>query len=333
MVPHFKEGNVDAGMLAGVEEVIKILTDPAYAEEIKESEESSNFSGTSSLTFFFTLCWIIVGPVMFFSSRKTGFSDSIQRPQNKPNSEISKAQWWVFFFLLPILLATYLAYNDHGFITAAGLYGYFAVLGLHKYYRVITRGNVWLKKGMYHAVYSFYKENGWMGWAIFVPIPFAFLLRSYKNRIQAVREHPRDCHQCKKKMKRLSEATEDAHLPKEHQFEENIQSVDYDVWICSSCSSVSVEQYVNEKTKYVVCPKCKTMAFYIESTTTLTHATTSSTGEEETIKLCQYCNNRERTTATIPVISTSSDSSSSSSDSGGSYGGGDSGGGGASSSW
>jgi uncharacterized protein len=333
MVPNFKGGNTDAGMLAGIDEVIKILTDPAYAEEIKEPAESSNYSGTSSLTFFFTLCWIIVGPVMFFASRKTGFSDSIQRPQNKPNSEISKSQWWLFFFLLPILLATYLAFNDHWFITVAGLYGYFALLGLHKYYRVLTRGNVWLKKGMYQTVYSFYKENSWMGWAIFFPIPFAFLIRPYKKRIQAVREHPRDCHNCSKKMTRLSEATEDEHLPKEHQFEENLQSVDYDVWICSSCNSVSVEQYVNEKTKYAVCPKCKTYAFYTERTTTLTHATTSSTGEEETIKLCKYCNNRERTTATIPMISTSSDSSSSSSDSGGSYGGGDSGGGGSSSSW
>jgi uncharacterized protein len=34
MVPHFKEGNFDQGILAGVEEVNKILTDPKYAEEI-----------------------------------------------------------------------------------------------------------------------------------------------------------------------------------------------------------------------------------------------------------------------------------------------------------
>ncbi|MDZ7648678.1 MAG: hypothetical protein U5K54_16680 [Cytophagales bacterium] len=90
---------------------------------------------------------------------------------------------------------------------------------------------------------------------------------------------------------------------------------------------------MNEKTKYAVCPKCKTYAFYTESTTTLTHATTSSTGEEEIVKLCKYCNNRERAIVKIPMVSTSSDSSSSSSGSGGSYGGGDSGGGGSSSSW
>lgn len=334
MVPAFKEGNVDAGMLEGIDEVIKILSDPVYAEEIAEPVVSSNYLDKPFLTYFFILCWIIFGPIIFFASRKRGFSNSIQTPQDKPNSKISKGQWWWLFYLLPILLATYLALTNQWILNLVGLYGYFALLGLHKYYRVITRANVWLKKGMYHTVYSFYKENsGWMGWAILFPIPFAFLVRPYKHKMQAVREHPRDCRQCGKKMKRLSEATEDEHLPKENQFEENLQSVDYDVWICSSCNSVSVEQYVNEKTKYAVCPKCKTYAFYTESTTTLTHATTSSTGEEETIKVCKYCNNRERTTVTIPMVSTSSDSSSSSSSSGGSFGGGDSGGGGASSSW
>lgn len=334
MVPAFKEGNTDAGMLAGIEEVFKILTDPAYADELREPDKTSDFSDASSLTFFFAMGWFIVGPFVFFMKRKSGYSNSIQTSSDKPNSKISKGQWWLLCYLLPLGLATFLSFNNDWVLIALSFYGYFIFMALLKYLRVLSRGNAWLKKGLYSTVYTFYKENSkWMGLVILFPIPFAFLIRPYKRKMQAVREHPRDCHQCGTKMNRLSEATEDKYLSKEYQFEENLKSVDYDVWLCAACGSVSVEQYVNERTKYAACPKCKTYAFYTERTTTLVHATTSSTGEEEIIKRCKYCNNRERTTITIPMISTSSDSSSSSSDSGGSYGGGDSGGGGASSSW
>ncbi|MDZ7648679.1 MAG: hypothetical protein U5K54_16685 [Cytophagales bacterium] len=167
------------------------------------------------------MIWFFIGPFIFFSNRKDGYSNSIQTLTTKPNAKISKGQWWLLNYLLPLLLATFLAFNSQWFLIALSLYGYFIFIALLKYVRVIKRGNAWLKKGMYSTVYTFYKENNrWMGWAIFFPIPFAFLVRPYKQKMQAVREHPRDCHNCGKKMTRLSEATEDEHLPKQNQFEE-----------------------------------------------------------------------------------------------------------------
>jgi uncharacterized protein len=39
MVPEFKNGNYSAGILAGIQQVNKILTDPQYAEELKSPKK------------------------------------------------------------------------------------------------------------------------------------------------------------------------------------------------------------------------------------------------------------------------------------------------------
>lgn len=151
-----------------------------------------------------------------------------------------------------------------------------------------------------------------------------------------IRTKPRDCKNCGQKTHRLDEVAEDEYLSKESQFEETLKSVDYDVWKCTACGEISLEAYINEKTEYSECPKCKTHAFYTASTTTKVAATTSHSGTREIVKTCKYCNHRKVSTETIPKIvvsSSSSSSSSSSRSSGGSWGGGRSGGGGASSSW
>lgn len=335
MVPFFKDGKIDAGILAGVEEVNKILSDPAYAEEIKEVDKAPDISDQAAISFLFVFAWFFVGIIIFFVKRKRGFSNSKHAPDKKlPSAKISSWQWLLLVYLFPMILGVILPYAHRWDVYVGGMYGYIGLLSLSKYNRVIARGDQWLKKGEYHTVYNFYKENNrWLGWAIFFPLPFAFLISLYKKKMVAVRTYPRDCHSCGKKMNRLDETAEDEYLKKEFQFEETLKSVDYDVWKCPSCNATSIEQYLSDKTEYRACPKCKTYAYHTESTTTLSHATTASTGEEEIIMACKFCGERDRSTITIPMISTSSDSSSSSSDSGGSYGGGDSGGGGASSSW
>ncbi len=336
MVPFFKEGKIDAGILAGIEEVNKILNDPTHADEIKEVNKALDISDQAAISMLFVIAWFLIGLIIYFVKRKRGFSNSRHAPDKKlPSAKISSWQWLFLVYLFPMILAVILAYAHRWDVYVGGMYGYFGLLSLGKYNRIITRGNEWLKKGEYHTVYNFYKENNrWLARAIFFPLPFAFLIGLYKKKMEAVRTYPRDCHKCGKKMNRLDEAAEDEYLKKESQFEETLKSVDYDVWKCPSCSSISIEQYLSDKTEYRACPKCKTYAYHTESTTTLSHATTTSTGEEEIIMACKFCGERDRSTITIPMISTSSDSSSSSSsDSGGSYGGGDSGGGGASSSW
>ncbi len=344
MVPFFKEGNTDAGMMAGVEEVSKILTNPTYAEELHAEEKGLGISEQTGLSVFFIFCWFFVGLFLFFSKRKREFSNSKLAPKNVPTANMSSGQWLLFVYLMPMLLAVLLAKAERWDVLIGGLYGYFGLLTFIKYNRIISTANKWLKKGQYQAVHNFYKQNlSWTDSAVIFPIPLAFLIPSFKRKAEVVRTYPRNCHKCDKPMSLLSEAAEDEYLSKEKQYEETLKSVDYDVWKCASCSAVTTERYPNNKTEFSACPKCRTNAYYTLSTSILKSATTTAKGEEEIIKSCKFCNHRHRALEIIPmiVISTSSSSSddsssswsSSSSDSGGSWGGGDSGGGGASSSW
>ena len=63
MVPEFRKGDYNAGMLAGVQQVVKILTDPAYAEELREpaAEEGSAWVGfVTFLVMFLAIPLIII---------------------------------------------------------------------------------------------------------------------------------------------------------------------------------------------------------------------------------------------------------------------------------
>ncbi len=339
MVPHFKEGNVDAGILAGVEEVNKILTDPKYAEEIRDDKPSaSDVSDQAAIYFLLGVVWFVVGVIIYFVKRKSGFYHSPQTTHDVPTDKIGAGAWWLWYYVVPLVALFFLTSTTDwmpGLITA---YGYVGLLGLSKYARVAKESNTWMNKKEFHAVYNFLNDQKgeMIARAIFFPIPFVFVWILLKRKIASIRTTPRECANCGKKCVRLDEVKEDEYLPKESQFEEQLKSVDYDVWKCSACGETSIEAYINEKTEYSECPKCKTHAFYIVSSTTKVSATTSHDGKREIVKSCKYCNHRNVSTETIPmiVVSSSSDSSSSSSnDSGGSFGGGDSGGGGASSSW
>jgi uncharacterized protein len=87
-----------------------------------------------------------------------------------------------------------------------------------------------------------------------------------------LRRRPRICEQCKQPRQLLGESEDDAHLDQGQRLEENLGSVDYDVWWCESCEDARIERYGAFFTSYSKCPQCdyKTKS---ESSTTLVHAT------------------------------------------------------------
>jgi len=335
MVPRFKKGNIDEGMIAGIEEVAQIISSPNSAEVVNENE-NNDVSDLGGISILAALVWLIGGPGYFFANRKSGFANSKTFYVNGPHTTIKKGNWWLWYYILPIMLLVTITFISNLIIFFGSLYVFLMLSAVGKYSRMIRSGNEWLKKGDYRTVYDFYQKNKAVkGLAFLFPIPFAFLVSNFKNRLLEARQHPRPCKNCKQLISApLSEADEDELLTEETIFEETLKSVDYDVWKCNHCGEFHYEMYINPKTKFTQCPKCSTYALYTASSFTRVAATTSSSGVLEIIKQCKYCNQKTIVEETIPMISTSSDSSSSSSsDSGGSWGGGDSGGGGASSSW
>ncbi len=177
----------------------------------------------------------------------------------------------------------------------------------------------------------------WYWWLAICLAPIAplwFLWRWVRIR------HHRRCRTCKIDRYLLDEKADDKYLESGQVTEERLGSVDYRVYVCGQCSSMSIMPDRAWFSGYSKCRKCRYRTMTVSSTT-ISAATYDSSGTGQSTEDCKHCGHHATRTYTIPRLtrpsSTSSSSSYSSSSSGGSsgssYGGGSSGGGGAGSSW
>lgn len=343
MVPHFREGNTDAGMLAGVEEVIRIISNPEYADEVKAGE-SSQTSGVEWAARIFSIVWAVILAIVFLANLSKGFSDSKNASKRVPSASLSIGQWLLLVFLLPMVLAYLLGTTNSWLLLTGGLYVYFGMLVLMKYNRIIKRAYAWLRKDKLPEAQDFMKaHNVWSEWSLLFPLPFIFLGGHYRKRMAGLRTQPRQCKTCDRPMALLQSAVAKNFLTEQQQFEEKIKSIAYDVWQCPGCASAVIQKYPSETENYERCPKCRTCA-YQSSYKTLKAATVYEAGREQITRTCKYCAYTTKRESAIPKkekeqvryashSSGSSYGSGSSGSAGGSWGGGSSGGGGASSKW
>ena len=139
-----------------------------------------------------------------------------------------------------------------------------------------------------------------------------------------LRNRPRICPTDGSKMSKLAEHWDDRYLQDGQILEENLNSIDYDVWQCSKCDHTIIEAYKSWFSRYKACKNCQYKT--VESDSTVLQAATSySSGRKRIDYTCKNCNEQWSVEKIIPVKKSSSSSFSSS--------GGSSGGGGASGSW
>lgn len=346
MVPQFKNEDYDAGIIAGVEEVVNILNNPAYADELRDESKKS----TNGWYSFFTWALLIGGVTLliwFLILNMNGsFSDSKKTKKAQdlyPEMRLKRWEWLVGFGAIPVALLvgfnyTTLDTDNHILIFLVILYSYFVITMFFKRIRMKKVVDRLTEKKDYFGVTQFFSEyqGFWLFTAIVFPLPMLFLFFQYLSRKNFFRNHPRDCKSCGKPLTKVLEKDDDQYLQKGQVKEEELRSVDYDVWLCSACQSTEVWNFINRFSKYEPCPRCKTRAFFKESDKTITSPTYSSSGKGQITKRCKFCNHINTSTYTIAKLTRSSGSGSSGGSSGGgggSWGGGSSGGGGASSSW
>lgn len=130
---------------------------------------------------------------------------------------------------------------------------------------------------------------------------------------------------------------ESAYLDQGQLMEEKIGSRSYEIWIDQTSNETKLVPW-DENAGYIDCPQCHYRTFETGLTHTIRSATYSSQGLEERFDKCKNCGHRvSHGEHTIPVKVRSSSRSSggggSSSSGGGSFGGGSSGGGGAGGRW
>jgi len=176
---------------------------------------------------------------------------------------------------------------------------------------------------------AYRREPGkyWGGGALELVLALALgipVVRTYRRR------RPRRCPQCGQMMRRLTESEDDQKLMPGEIKEENLRSVDYDVWLCDNCGSWLRLRYPHWFSKYRRCPQCghKTL---VETVETLVKATTQHGGRERVHERCEFCRYRMERERTTPRLSSSSGGGSGGGGGGGGggFGGGSAGGGGA----
>lgn len=191
------------------------------------------------------------------------------------------------------------------------------------------RSHIWL-----YCVASFMS----LGSALIFLIIDLLLYKSYRNR-------RRRCDTCGARMRKLSEEEDNLLLNPSQDFEEKLDTVDYDVWECPSCGTIERFPFRKNQTKYTECPNCHTIAMCLTCDKIIVPPTVRRPGRGEKIYSCRFCGHQKHEHYVIPkkdsaaplaagiALGAMSGHGGSGSGFGGGFGGGATGGGGASGGW
>jgi len=294
MIPEFKNENYDAGIMAGVDMMIKIIKEEPVPELTSDDNNRNFFIWTTVILFvlFGLLPWLwlsyngkrIIGDKKHQTnaSRYTAF-----------NSSKNSTFGCLFFLLVPILF----------FVLFTALFISWKVLLL-----------------------------------VLVPLLAAILPVNIwaKQKMKKIRQAPIPCNVCGGTMLILPKTENSHNLNSSQQFEQQLRSVDYDVFKCENCQKKEVFKFESSSEKYSVCSTCGTKSSVKKNQKTIKRPTYSSSDMREVEYTCLFCQYKKTKQEVIPRLRHSSSSGSSSSrsrSSGGSFGGGRSGGGGSTSRW
>lgn len=162
-------------------------------------------------------------------------------------------------------------------------------------------------------------------------------------RMKRLRNKPHRCMNCGHKMRKLDEETDNQYLTPAQDFEERINSVDYDVWLCPQCNATDILPFVNKQSSYTVCKQCGARACTMSGDHILRQATTSREGQGVKNFTCRHCHAVTSIPYVIPILAAPIIIGGGGGErggfgggggfSGGSFGGGMTGGGGSTGSW
>ncbi|MBK8807432.1 MAG: TPM domain-containing protein [Bacteroidales bacterium] len=229
------------------------------------------------------------------------------------SSETTYASKWEPFYLFFLIYG--FLYFLYFVIFLIVKYKVGKIADLHKRYHSMNAYAVWV-------------------WMFFFPIAAIPIYIYVKKQRSLWRNSPRISPNTGEIMFKLDETDEDAYLKSGQITEEQIRSVDYDVWISGIEGDVLILPYKRMFNNFNACPKCSFITYKLQKDTVLKSPTTISTGVGERTYECKHCKYIKVETYVIAKVSKSSSGGrSGGSSSGGSFGGGRSGGGGSGSSW
>ncbi len=119
-----------------------------------------------------------------------------------------------------------------------------------------------------------------------------------EKRLKVLRYKPRISPKTGKPMKLLSEAEEDAYLDEGMQAEENLFSMDYDVWKDEETGHIKIEKYSGHL-HAIRCPECNYQTFKVVREEIIKQPTEMEMGELLKHYQCGYCGHKAKKTVSL----------------------------------
>ncbi|MCS7086773.1 MAG: TPM domain-containing protein, partial [Bacteroidia bacterium] len=330
LVPKFKAGLYDEGVVEVVNALGRRLAERGASVELDGMEAETQHSKPWTLYLVFMGFYALVA---FLTWNKAENARRAWRFQNGLENNVSKKEkrslkakkvivpplprFGLALVLTPfpaLMSLTFFAADNVDASTLWGgliLFGYFSLLFavlVNRIYRTL-------------AIYKHYGSDPyvvrqkltqdhslwWLTLVFFLPV-FALYYIIYWIAKRRLRAAPRNGPKTGLPMRRLSEQEEDQYLSPGQQKEEQLRSVDYDVWVTPNGEEVTILRYPSFWSVYEDCPECKHKT-RSKSTTTLVRPTYTSSGTGQTVYLCRFCGHQEVKTFVIPKLEYSSSGS------------------------
>ncbi len=122
-----------------------------------------------------------------------------------------------------------------------------------------------------------------------------------EKRLKKLRYKPRISPKTGKPMKLLSEEEEDVYLDEGMQAEEDIFSVDYDVWVDEETGYTKIEKYAGHL-HALQCPECNYQTFRVHKEEILKAPSTTEEGELMKHFECGYCGHKAKKNYKIAML-------------------------------
>jgi uncharacterized protein len=90
-------------------------------------------------------------------------------------------------------------------------------------------------------------------------------------------------------MTKVNQKHQSKFLDKGQQLEQDLESVDYDVWVTKDLKETHIEPFYNHLSCYKTCEKCKYVTYYQVYDKVVIPSTYSDLGEGEIKKECKFC--------------------------------------------
>jgi DNA-directed RNA polymerase subunit RPC12/RpoP len=119
-----------------------------------------------------------------------------------------------------------------------------------------------------------------------------------EKRLKVLRYRPRVSPKTGKAMKLLSEEEEDVYLDEGMIAEENVFSVDYDVWKDEETGYIKIEKYAGHL-HALQCPECNYQTFKVVREEILKQPNTTEEGELLKHYQCGYCGYKAKKTVVL----------------------------------